>query len=309
MSLIKRCRSLFVRRAVERDLNDELQHHIELKAQEYIEAGMMLEEAEYAALRSFGGVEQKKEECRDADRLRWVEDLGQDLRYGLRQLRRNPGFTAVVVLSLALGIGANAAIFTVIDAVLLQSLPVKAPRELVLLDAGASQGTDSGNPYIGRWPALSFDAYQYFVIQNRSFEGIAAFRKGTDPLEIRWPGAAAHGEAERGVGHLVAGNYFQVIGVGAAAGRIFGAADDVPNARPVAVISYDYWQRKFHGYSSAIGRAVDLNGSPFTIAGVAPPEFFGERKFEQPPDFGYPSRSNLKLCSASPFSPERICIG
>ncbi|MGH9446972.1 MAG: ABC transporter permease, partial [Terriglobia bacterium] len=287
MGWLKRIGSIARRGLSERELDEELQHHIELKTQENIEAGMTPEEARYAALRAFGGIERKKEECRDADRLRWVEDLIQDLRFGLRQLRRNPGFTAVIVVSLALGIGANTAIFTMIDAVLLQSLPVKRPGELVLLDSGSSTGTDSGSPYVGRWPMVSYEAYLYLVRHNESFRGLAAFRSGMDPLDVRWQGAITRGQAERCVGHLVSGNYFSVMGVSAALGRVFEAADDVPNARPVAVISYDYWQRKFHGDPSAVGRAVDLNGTPFTLVGITPPEFFGER-MGQPPDFWLP---------------------
>jgi predicted permease len=276
------------RRAVrEADLERELRDHLELEAGEQRDSGMAPDEAAYAARRALGNTVQIKEDVRVAWGMQWLETLLQDLRYALRQLRRNPGFTAVVVLSLALGIGANTAIFTVIDAVLLQSLPVKNPSKLVLLDSGPDQGTDGGDPYVGRWPALSFDSYQYFVRHNQCFQGIAAFRKGTDPLEVRWPGASG-GRAEQAVGHLVSGNYFRVLGVTAALGRVFGPSDDVPNARPVAVISYDYWQRRFHGELSAIGRAVDLNGSPFTIVGITPPEFFGERMFERPPDFWIP---------------------
>jgi MacB-like periplasmic core domain len=219
--------------------------------------------------------------------LAWFETLVQDVHYGLRQLRRSPGFTVVAVLSLALGIGANTAIFTMIDTVLLQSLPVKDPGKLVLLHSGISTGTYSGDAFIGRWLDLSSDAYQYFVRHNQSFQGIAGFRSGRDHLEVRWPGTKASGQAERRDGQLVSANYFSVMGVPAALGRVFEAGDDLLNARPVAVISYPYWQRGFHGDASAIGRAVDLNGTPFTIVGVTPPEFFGER-VEQAPDFWLP---------------------
>src|ERR1041385_7534377 len=139
MSWLNRIAAIARHRTLERDLDEELQHHIELSTQENIAAGMQPEEARYAALRAFGGVEQKKEECRDADRLRWLEDIIQDLRCGLRQFRRNPGFTAIAVLTLALGIGANTAIFSLIDAVMLKLLPVEHPEQLFVLN-WASQG-------------------------------------------------------------------------------------------------------------------------------------------------------------------------
>ncbi|HEV2500433.1 MAG TPA: ABC transporter permease [Terriglobia bacterium] len=283
------------RKRTQADFSEELQAHLALEADRLRGEGMSEEEASAMARRNLGNITQAKEQFYESHRWLWLDTILQDLRFGLRQLRRNPGFTAVVVLSLALGIGANTAIFTVIDAVLLQSLPVKNPSALALLDSGPDQGTDSGSPYIGRWPALSFDAYQYFVRHNESFQGLAAFRKGIDPLEVRWPGATSGGRAEQAMGHLVSGNYFQVMGVDADIGRVFEASDDVPNARPVVVISYDYWQRKFHGDPSAVGRAVDLNGTPFTIVGVTPPDFFGERMYETPPDYWLPLTSQPEI--------------
>ena len=276
---------LFHRRLTEKRLDAELRFHFEQQTADYIASGMTPEEARRRARLEFGGLDQVKEECRDVGAARFVETLFQDLRYGLRQLRRNPGFTAVAVITLALGIGANSAIFSVVDAVLLQSLPVKSPGELALLDSDASTGSDSGDPYVGRWPALSYDLFQYLVCQNQSFQGLAAFQKGRDPLEVRWQGGPA--QAQRGESQLVSGNYFQVMGVGAELGRVFEATDDAPNARPVAVMSDAYWQRKFHGDPAAVGRVVDLNGTRFTIVGVTPPGFFGERK-EPPPDFWLP---------------------
>jgi predicted permease len=283
-----RLKMLLRRRQLDRDLNDELQFHLAMREQKLAESGVPAEEARFAAQREFGYPTQAKEANREMWTFPFLGTLWQDIRYGLRQLRRNPGFTAVAVVTLALGIGANTAIFTMIDTVLLQSLPVKNPGQLVLLDSGIATGTYSGDyPFIGRWLELSSDAYQYFVRHDQSFEGIAAFRSGRDHLEVRWPGTKASGPAERRDGQLVSGNYFSVIGVSALLGRVFEPADNLLNARPAAVISYPYWRRRFHGDPSAIGRSVDLNGTPFTIVGVTPPKFFGER-VGQPPDFWLP---------------------
>src|ERR1041385_3820435 len=144
MGLLNRFTGLFRRNRLERDLDEELRLHVELKTQENIASGMPSEEARYAALRAFGKLEQKKEECRDADRLRWLEDIIQDLRYGLRQLRRNPGFTAIAVLTLALGIGANTAIFTLVDATILKPLPYKQADRLVVVGGYADNQSRSG---------------------------------------------------------------------------------------------------------------------------------------------------------------------
>jgi predicted permease len=279
--------SMFARRPPSEDLKDEIRAHLRMEELQNLECGMSPEEAHYAALRRFGNVTLTEERSREMWSWHSLEIFVQDVRYALRQLRRSPGFAAVVVLSLALGIGLNTAIFTVIDAVLLRTLPVKSPAELVLLSDSPGSGGNSGDPLVGRWPTVSYDAYRYFVDHNQSFQGIAAFRRGRDPMEVRWP-AARDRQPERAEGQLVSGNYFEVMGVGSALGRVFGAADDVPNARAVAVISHNYWEDRLHRDPAAVGRAVDVNGTPFTIVGIAPPEFFGEHMDEPPPDFWLP---------------------
>src|SRR5499426_1798676 len=135
-----RLRSLFRRNQVEQELDEELRYHIERQIEEHIAKGMTPEEARYAALRAMGGVEQRKEECRDMRRVRLIEELMQDVRYGLRTLRRSPGFTAVAVLSLALGIGVNTAIFSVVDPLMIRSLPVEDPEQLVVLRTVEQRG-------------------------------------------------------------------------------------------------------------------------------------------------------------------------
>ena len=260
MSLINRLRSFFVRQEAERDLNEELQHHLELKTQENIDAGMSPEEARYAALQAFGGVEQKKEECRDADRLRWIDDLIQDARYGFRQLRRNPGFIAVAVITLALGIGANTAIFSVVNAVLLRPLPgIEDASQLVSLFRMQKNDT---------FDVMGFPDYVDYRDRNRSLSGLAAH-------SAAWMNLGS-GTPERIIGDLVTGNYFSVLGVRPALGQLILPADDTKRgAHPVVVLSYALWEREFGSNPATVGKKVNLNGYPFTVIGVAPRRFTG----------------------------------
>ncbi|HEY2981506.1 MAG TPA: ABC transporter permease, partial [Anaerolineales bacterium] len=212
--------------------------------------------------------------------------LWQDLRYGLRMLAKNTGFTAVAVLSLALGIGANTAIFTLIDAVMLKALPVEKPEQLVLFDDGPSEGELVGNQ-TGRWQLFSYPLYAYLRDHGNFFQGLCAFRSGEDRLSVRFGESLSGEPAHEASGHLVSGNYFSVMGVNAVLGRVLTSEDDLAGASPAAVISYGYWRQRFNLDPSAIGRAVDLNGTPFTIVGVAPREFFGVR-VRRVPDFWLP---------------------
>src|SRR5215472_2606977 len=203
--------------------------------------------------------------------------LGQDLRYALRQLRNSPGFTVVAVLTLALGIGANTAIFTVVNALLLKMLPVSQPEQLVVVgDPGLPNTRSNGTP---RTDLFSYPLYKELRDHNSVFSGLSA--AGTDHnIEL----ASGQGEtlAEKVSGRMVSGNYFSVLGLKAAAGRLLSSSDDTEeNANPVAVLSYGFWQRKFALSPSVIGRDVRLNGSPFTIVGVAPENFDGDVVGEQ----------------------------
>src|SRR5690348_6923388 len=279
MSWLNRIAAVVRSRKLERDLDEELQLHIELKTQENIAARMPPEEARYAALRAFGGVEQKKEECRDADRLRWLEDIIQDLRYGLRQLRRNPGFTIVAVITLALGIGANTAIFSLIDAVMLKSLPVHDPSRLVIFNwtahkrwNGSVETSSFGDCTVQEKtnPAGCTFPYPYFDLirsNKHLFSGAAAF---AGPAGVALTG---NGPARTADGELVSGDYFSTLGVAAALGRTLGPDDDLLSASPAIVLSYAFWQSAFGGDRSVLGRTIELNRVPFTIVGVADPAF------------------------------------
>ncbi|HET9409723.1 MAG TPA: ABC transporter permease [Candidatus Sulfotelmatobacter sp.] len=196
----------------------------------------------------------------------------QDLRYALRQLRKNLSFTTIAVLTLALGIGANTAIFTVVNALMLKMLPVRDPQQLVIIgDQSKPNSTSSGTP---RTDVLSYPLYKQLRDRNSVFTGMSA-AASNDRIELE----AGSGSTvkERVSGRMVSGNYFTVLGLEPAAGRLFSDSDDTAeNANPVVVLSYQYWQRKFNLSASIIGQSVRLNGYPFTVVGVAPEGFRGD---------------------------------
>jgi predicted permease len=207
--------------------------------------------------------------------------LIQDLRYGLRRVRQSPGFAAVCVITLALGIGANTAIFTLLNAVMLKSLPVSKPGKLYRLG-------DNGNCCVigglqDNWAIYSYPLYQQFRDHNPEFSEMAAFQGGLQSLNVRRAGAS--GPAEPYVGEFVSGNYFSTFGLGAFAGRIISPDDDKPNAAPVAVMSYRTWQQHFGLDPSVIGATLNIDNLAFTLIGIAPPGFFGDQLRPDPPDF------------------------
>jgi len=189
------------------------------------------------------------------------------------------------VISLGLGVGANTAIFTLINAVMLQNLPVQDPGRLVLFYDGINDGVYSGDGFPG--DIFSYASWEYFRDHNESFQGLCAFRQSSDRLVMHLVGSTDSGPKEQAEGHLVSGSYFQVLGVWAAAGRMLTPEDDALAAPPVTVISYKFWHDRLHLERSAIGKVAVLNGTAFTIVGVAEREFFGER-VQRPPDFWLP---------------------
>jgi putative ABC transport system permease protein len=204
-----------------------------------------------------------------------VETLWNDIRFGLRGLAKSPGFTAVAVLSLALGIGANTALFSLVNALLLRHLPVARPEQLVAVGNPARVGgVSEGTPQFG---LFSLPLYYAVRDANRSFSGLLATGR-TGALDFRAEGSAATAEAEHPRGRLVTGNYFSVLGVHAALGRTFTEEDDRPGgvSPPTVVLAYEYWQRRFGRDPEVVGKRLKINGGLFTIIGVATPEFTGE---------------------------------
>jgi len=270
-------------RAREADLERELRDHLDLEAEEQQEAGLSPGEAEYAARRALGNTVKIKEDVRGAWGFQWLETLLQDVRYGLRQLRRNPGLTAVVALTLALGIGANTAIFTLIDTVMWKMLPVKDPQQLVVL---SSHNTKSGRgpTYSGYGMSLPYSGLGRLQRQSDVFSGVMGFVPlGFGPESVT---VNINGQPSLAGGEMVSGNYFTGLGVSAILGRALTEEDEVRSAR-VTVLSYNYWTAKFGRDPSVIGKTITLGGEVYGIVGVTPPEFFGVEP-GRAPDFWVP---------------------
>src|SRR5262245_16627434 len=271
---IHRLCGLFLKRKSERDLEDEIRSHLDMQIADNLRLGMSPEEARYEALRKFGGVEQVKESYRDRSSLSFVDSTLQDLRYGLRMLWKNKGFTAIAVLSLALGIGANTAIFSLVDTVLLKMLPVKNPEQLVFLERPIRP--------------VSYACHEPPAPARETLAGVCNF----DSSRVN---VALDGQAELAKVERVTGGYFAVLGVNALLGRTITEEDDkVPVGHPVVVISHRYWQRRFAADPAVVGKTISLNGHPFTIIGVTPPEFFGAA-VGQPPDLWAPMMMTAQL--------------
>lgn len=258
--LLYRLRALFRGKRMEAELDEEVRFHFEQQVGKNVREGMTEQEAVRQARLLFGGMDEVKEECRDARGIGFVEPTWQDLRYAARRLRKSPGFTVIAVLSLALGIGANTAIFSLVDAVLLRSLPVEKPDELELVRiVGSNSASTSTN----------FLVYKRVRELEDALDGAAA-RMATAA------GIAANGQAVHGTIELVTGSYFPLLGVRPALGRLIGLADDeTPGGHPLVVLSYRFWQDAYDRDPTVIGQVVRIRDHPHTVIGVAPPGFFG----------------------------------
>ena len=282
--LLNRATAHFTKNKLDRDLDDELRSHIELAVEENRKRGMSADTARTAALKEFGGMTQTKETYREQRGLPFFEVLARDLRFGARQLLKSPGFTLTVIATVALGIGANTAIFTLVHAVLLRSLPVSKPAEIYRVGANDKCCTWEGTE--GDWSLYSYPLYEYLRNHTPAFEELAAFSTFNTSLSIRRSGSTAPGSPV--TGEFVSGNYFSMFGLQPYSGRLLNAADDAANAAPAAVMSYRVWREEYGSDPAMAGSTVMVNGLPFTIAGIAPPGFFGDRLTNDPPDIWIP---------------------
>jgi predicted permease len=266
------------RRKPDAGFDDEIRAHLNLLQEEYIRRGMTPDEAAWAARRRFGNTALLQEHRRELQTIAPLATIWRDLRYAARQLRRNPAFTSVAILSLALGIGVNTAIFSVLDAALLKLLPVRNPNELVMLtDPNASFQLDG--LLTGERSLLTYA--EFVELRNRAttMSGLCA----SGLLLERWPVRISGSPQEETRGHLVSENYFSVFGIEPAIGRFFTQQDATGVGKdPYAVISYDYWQRRFGGNTAVLGTPIRLYGATVVVIGVAAKGFRGETVGQYP---------------------------
>ena len=252
-------RALFRREKTETELDSELRFHLETQIESKIRAGMSPEAARQSALREFGGVELAKEECRDERGTQFLENLWQDVRYGLRMLRKNPGFAAVAVLTLALGIGANTAIFSVVNSVLLRPLPYPEPSKIIELQRRMPDGELSG--------ALSIPQFLFFRDNNSAFQNVAGFQGGPDV-------SVTHGESVDWITSMrVTDDFFRVLAVNPELGREFIRDETRPGGALSAILTDGTWRKSFAADPAIIGHQIILGDNNYTVVGILPREF------------------------------------
>ncbi len=254
--LLYRLRALFRRASLEAELEEELRGHIEQQIEKHLQSGLSLEEAERRARLEFGNVGAIKEECREAWGIRLINELFQDVRFGLRQLRRNPGFAAVVIMTLALGIGGNTAVFSVVNAVLLRPLPFKNPGRLVQIRGVVPLKFTTGSGL----------EWRSWAKGTKTLEDISVYATG----DVNWAGG---GRPMRASAAEVSGAFFQMLGTQPIEGRTFAASDEAASQPSVVILSYSLWKTRWPSGGSAIGETIQINGRPFTVIGVMPRGF------------------------------------
>jgi predicted permease len=290
---------MFRRRKYEEELEKELRFHLDQHTDDLIARGYSPEEARRQARLALGGPEQVKESCRDARGTRWLKDLLQDLRYGVRILAKRPGFTAVAALALGLGIGVNTAILSAVNGFVLRPLPAEKAEELV-------------TPFWGRkmdrqvWGRFSYANYEDLFRQNKSFSDLCAWSETSAGISSGESRGAGEGErAEVVWGELVSANYFDLMGVKPVLGRSFFPEEDrTPNTHPVVVLGHSLWQRRFNADQGIVGKTIFLNGHPFTVVGVMPESFLGS-SFYLRKAFWAPSMMSEKFGRRAQWQTER----
>jgi hypothetical protein len=291
-------RSLFRKERVSQELDEELNGFLEMAADEKMRQGMSRKDALRAVRLERGSLEVAKEVVRSAGWESFVETFWQDLRFAARMLRKSPVFTTVAVLTLALGIGANTAIFTVINSVLLNTLPVNHPEQLVLLtnpdEQGRAIGFDDGVRSL-----LTYPEFQDIAQHNAVFSGVLAASSYTSSIPTAVEGSGGSVDAAPAEVELVSGSYFSVLDVNPILGRAFTTeVDNLRDANPVAAISYGFWQERFAGARDVIGRKLRVLKTTYTIIGVTPAGFHGETVGANPEIF-------VPLSMQSEISPGR----
>src|SRR6516225_984169 len=259
---LQRFLALFRSPAYDGELEAEMATHIELAIEENLRRGLTPAEARRQALVQFGGPARSREQHRDTRSFRLLDEMSQDLRYTLRTLRKDRSFAIIALVILALSIGANTAVFSVVNTLLLRPLPFPDSHQLVWI---APPPTACGLSYA----TYSADAYEEFRAQSRAYQDVTGYEAFTTPDNLRLTGL---GEPEPATGVEVIGNFFQVLGVQPAMGRLF-APDEVRGGPQVALLSNAYWRRQFNADPAIVGKAIELNGAPVTVVGVLPASF------------------------------------
>ncbi|HSM78831.1 MAG TPA: ABC transporter permease, partial [Bryobacteraceae bacterium] len=249
----------FRRESLERGLDRELEYHVTRRVTDLVSSGLPEREARRQAMLEVGGITQTGEQVRDVWLTRWLRDFSYDLRFSARSFRRSPSFTITAVLSLALGVGATTAIYSLVDQVVLRALPVREPGRLVLIDWKGDQAANG----FGSWNLMSYPICRDLQQQDRFFDGVFCRAATTVNLSVG-------GEPTPTAAEIVSGSYFSVLGVNPALGRLIDGADDgAPGANPVVVLSHDFWKTRLSGVPGIVGRKVLVNQHPMTVIGVA----------------------------------------
>ena len=266
------------------EMDEELRGFMEASAQRHLRDGMSETEAMRAARVEMGSVESVKQQIRASRWESTVESVWQDVCYGVRQLIRSPNFTLVTVLTLALGIGANTAIFTLVHGVMMKMLPVAHPEQLYRVGSGDLCCAWGGLQ--DSWGLFDYPFYQKLVTEPSGMDELAAFSGGSNSKTVRR--ADSSGVPQTLSSIYVSGNYFSTLGVQPMAGRLLTPDDDRPESPAVAVMGYDFWQNYFASDPSIVGSKLTINGLPFTLVGITPPGFFGAKLAADPAELWIP---------------------